>query len=95
VFVVDRIPEPPGLSDHADHHADRQALITEIRRLPNRQRAAVALRYWDDLTDAQIAEQLGCREATVRGYIWRALRSLRLSLDESGAPAPLTPRLEN
>jgi len=95
VFVVDRVPEPPELSDPSDHHADRQALIAEIRRLPNRQRAAVALRYWEDLTDAQIAEQLGCREATVRGYIVRALRTLRLSFDGSDASAALTPRLEN
>ena len=95
VFVVERVPEAPGLPDPADSHADRAALIAEIRRLPNRQRAAVALRYWDDLTDAQIADQLGCREVTVRGYIRRGLRTLRLGFDGADAPATAIPGVEN
>ena len=91
----ERVPESSGLPDPADRHADRAALIAEIRRLPNRQRAAVALRYWEDLTDAQIAEQLGCREATVRGYIRRGLRTLRLGFDGADASATVIPGVEN
>jgi RNA polymerase sigma factor (sigma-70 family) len=56
-------------------------LIAELRRLPNRQRAAVALRYWADLPDREIATQLGCSETSVRGYIFRALGALRVALD--------------
>ena len=95
VFVVERVPESPGLPDPADRHADRAALIAEIRRLPNRQRAAVAMRYWEDLTDAQIAAQLGCREVTVRGYIRRGLRTLRLGFEDADAAATVTPGVQN
>jgi RNA polymerase sigma-70 factor (sigma-E family) len=93
IFVVDRVPEPAAVADLADQEVDRQALIGEIRRLPSKQRAAIALRYWGDLSFAQIAEQLNCSEVSARGYIWRATRALRLTLDDSDDPsesAPLT-----
>ncbi len=60
---------------------DRAELVTRIRALPPRQRVAIALRYFHDLNDAQIAAEMGCTESTVRGYVLRALRTLRLELD--------------
>jgi len=45
--------------------------------LPLRQRAAVVLRYFCDLTDADIAELLACRPATVRSLVHRGLANLR------------------
>jgi RNA polymerase sigma-70 factor (sigma-E family) len=80
IRLTNQMPDLPPLVDHADQHADRDALIAQLRKLPNRQRAAVALRYWDDLTDAQIAAELGCSEGTVRSCIWHALRKLRAAL---------------
>jgi RNA polymerase sigma-70 factor (sigma-E family) len=68
--------------DYASTHADRQALQTQLDRLPRRQRAALALRYFAGLPDAEIAETLGCEVTTVRAYISRALSALRL---QSGA----------
>lgn len=47
-----------------------------LRRLPERQRAAVVLRYYEDLPDPEVAELLGCRPATVRSLIHRALARL-------------------
>ncbi len=47
-----------------------------LRRLPERQRAAVVLRYYEDLPDAEVAELLGCRPATVRSLLHRALARL-------------------
>ena len=38
------------------------------------------LRYYEDLTDAEIAEVLGCRQGTVRGHISRGLAALRSGL---------------
>jgi RNA polymerase sigma-70 factor (sigma-E family) len=90
VFTVARVPEPAEPVDPSDHHTDRQALLAELRRLPNRQRAAIALRYWEGLTDAEIAEQLGCRETTVRGYIWRGLRTLRVGFSDPRQADQLT-----
>ncbi len=81
IVLSDRAAEAPAAEDRTGQLDERSALIARIRKLPPRQRAAVALRYYVDLTDAQIADQLGCGESTVRGYIFRALRALRLELE--------------
>lgn len=80
VFLTASVPDTP-VTDPSDQRGDRTMLIAELRRLPKRQRAAVALRYWADLPDREIATQLGCSETSVRGYIFRALHALRVSLD--------------
>jgi RNA polymerase sigma factor (sigma-70 family) len=55
--------------------------LVEVRdvllRLPVRQRSAVVLRYFCDMADADIAEVLGCRPATVRTLVHRGLAQLR------------------
>lgn len=48
-----------------------------LAKLPARQRAAVVLRYYGDLPDADIARVLRCRPGTVRSLIHRALADLR------------------
>lgn len=58
----------------------RDALVRAVADLPARQRAAVVLRYFEDLDDAEIAGVLDCRAATVRGYLHRALKTLRVDL---------------
>lgn len=84
LLLIGRVPELPPIADESDRFGERDALIAELRRLPPRQRAALALRYFEDLPDADIARQLGCSASTVRGYIWRGLRALRVEL--SGRP---------
>ena len=44
---------------------------------PVRQRAAIVFRYYEDLPEAQIADILGCRPATVRSLVSRGLETLR------------------
>lgn len=66
--------------DHASRYAEQDALLSELRKLPRRQRAVVVLRYCEDLSDAGIAEILGCAPVTVRGYASRALATLRIEL---------------
>ena len=68
-----------GSSDHAQEHADRDALLREVARLPERQRIVITLRYLADVSDADIAEALGCKETTVRVHASRALAALRVS----------------
>ncbi|QFU94548.1 RNA polymerase sigma-E factor [Amycolatopsis sp. YIM 10] len=63
--------------DPAGDYDDRDAMLAGIAALPARQRAAVVLRYYEDCSDAEIAELLGCREGTVRSHISRALTTLR------------------
>jgi RNA polymerase sigma factor (sigma-70 family) len=56
--------------------------------LPARQRAVLVLRYFNDLTEAQVADVLGCSPGTVKSSSSRGLARLREVLQ----PVPLTPR---
>ncbi|WP_329089481.1 MULTISPECIES: SigE family RNA polymerase sigma factor [unclassified Streptosporangium] len=55
----------------------RHALMDALRDLPPRQRAVVVLRYWEDLSEAQTAEILGCSTGTVKSQAFKALAKLR------------------
>jgi RNA polymerase sigma-70 factor (sigma-E family) len=70
-------------ADHADETVERDRIWSLLSRLPRRQRAAVVLRYYEDLPDAEIAEALGCAVGTVRSSISRALATLRAELVEA------------
>lgn len=67
-------------ADHAAAVGERDEMWTRLARLPRQQRAALVLRYYEGLPDAEIAETLGCAVGTVRGYISRALSTLRSEL---------------
>lgn len=54
--------------------------LAALEVLPARGRAAIVLRYYEDLPDGEIAELLGCRPATVRSLIHRALKRLHKEL---------------
>jgi len=78
---------PPS---HEQTTADRDALLAELERLPPQQRAVLVLRFYEGLTDVEIAGVLGCRPGTVRGYSSRALSTLRIEFDERhGAEASI------
>jgi RNA polymerase sigma-70 factor (sigma-E family) len=61
----------------------RDELLEALRRLPARQRAAVVLRYWEELSVAQTARMMGCSEGTVKSATSRGLDRLRVLLGES------------
>ncbi|GAA0584849.1 SigE family RNA polymerase sigma factor [Kribbella sandramycini] len=70
----------------------RMWLWQELMQLPPRQRAAVVLRFYEDLTEPQTAEVLGCSVGTVKSQVSVALRKLRdrlgadaIPLDKAGA----------
>lgn len=81
IVLTDEVPEPQPGPDPSGRIGEIQELSLAVRRLPPKQRTAIALRYFCDLGDAQIAEHMGCRDGTVRGYVMRRLRTLRLDLD--------------
>lgn len=56
---------------------NRSELLERIACLPPRQRVAVGLRYYGELSDTEIADAMGCSAGTVRGYLSRALCTLR------------------
>lgn len=57
-------------------------LADAVAALPYRQRAVLVLRYHDDLSEAEIAEVLGCRPGTVKSLASRALASLKKGIEE-------------
>jgi len=56
------------------------ALADALARLPYRQRAALVLRYYEDLTERQTAQTLGCALGTVKSLVFRGLHTLREEL---------------
>ncbi|WP_438875007.1 SigE family RNA polymerase sigma factor [Winogradskya consettensis] len=76
-------PSVPVPSDHADRSAERDRVWSMLSGLPRRQRAALVLRYYEDLPDQEIADVLGCAVGTVRSSISRALATLRTELVEA------------
>ncbi len=60
--------------------AVRAELLSAIGRLPPRQRAVLVLRYFDDLSEAQAAEALGCSIGTVKSTASRALARLQAEM---------------
>jgi RNA polymerase sigma-70 factor (sigma-E family) len=55
-----------------------------LQRLQPRQRAAIVLRYYEDLTEAQTAEVLGCAVGTVKSLVSRGLERLRTEIPRGG-----------
>lgn len=76
-IVLADVPESRTTADSANAVAERDAVWQLLEALPDRQRAAVVLRYYHDLPDKDIAEALECRVGTVRSLISRALSALR------------------
>ncbi len=66
-------PDPPPVSGIGEIDETWEA----VRKLPARQRAVVALRYWEDQSEAQIAATLDWPAGTVKSTLHRALASLK------------------
>ena len=61
-----------------------QEMWEVLQRLQPRQRAAIVLRYYEDLTEAQTAEVLGCAVGTVKSLVSRGLDRLRAEIPRGG-----------
>ena len=70
----------PTVDDVAGAHADRDAAWALLARLPRGQRAILVVRYYEDLSDGQIAAMLGCGESTVRSQAARGIAASRAAL---------------
>lgn len=73
----------PVAPDATAQRDDRDAMMRLIATLPPRQRAVIALRFYEDLPVEQIADILGCRTVTVRTHLMRALAALQNALPAS------------
>jgi RNA polymerase sigma-70 factor (sigma-E family) len=74
-------PDAPVFGDLADAHASQDAVLQALRGLTKRERAVVVLRYFEDLSEAQIAAELEIAVGTVKSTLYRALGKLRVSPD--------------
>jgi RNA polymerase sigma-70 factor (sigma-E family) len=79
-----RVAEPPQVSvaDPVDGVGRGVDIRRALAALPPRQRAVLALRYLDDLSEARAAELLGCSVGTVKSQASKALATLRASFPD-------------
>lgn len=65
---------------HEQPLVEREATMAALARLPQRQRAAIVLRFYEDLPEDAIAAILRCRNGTVRSLVTRGVQALRVDL---------------
>jgi RNA polymerase sigma factor (sigma-70 family) len=78
-MLTDSLPELTALPDGTSQREDRAVLVQALMRLSYGQRAAVVLRYWLDMSEAETAAVLGCSVGNVNSQTARGLAKLRTS----------------
>jgi RNA polymerase sigma-70 factor (sigma-E family) len=73
---LDKQPRLEAAASERDH-GTADELWRQLQLLPQRQRTAIVLRYYEDLSDHQAAEAMGCSETAVASLVQRALGTLR------------------
>jgi RNA polymerase sigma-70 factor (sigma-E family) len=79
-YPTDDIPDL-AVADHTVSSDLQETLRRAVDRLPQRMRAAVTLRYYEDMTEAEIAEVLGVSLGTVKSTVSRAVAKLRIDAE--------------
>jgi RNA polymerase sigma-70 factor (sigma-E family) len=86
---VEQRHAPAPMPDHAsaEHSAletlERDTVIRALHQLPRRQREVLVLRYYVDLSEAQIADAIGISRGAVKSHASRGMASLRASLEHT------------
>ena len=75
-----------GLSEQVQQRADLREMVADINDLPQDQRAALVLSELGDLSQAEVAEVLGCEVSNVKGLVFRARAGLSERRDAREAP---------
>lgn len=85
-----------GGLDVATRYGEQDEAITALRQLSPRQRAVLVLRYYEDFSEAQIADALNCSTGTVKTQASRGLARLRqlLGTDRANPPGEPDPTVE-
>jgi RNA polymerase sigma-70 factor (sigma-E family) len=84
--VVDKnLQKAPPDMPSAEHGAmvllERHAVVAALRELPDRQREAIVLRYYADLSEAEIAAAMGISRGAVKSHTARGMSALRVALE--------------
>jgi RNA polymerase sigma-70 factor (sigma-E family) len=90
---TEHLPEDArGVGGHESSVAERDAVWRALQDLPPRQRAALVLRFYDDLTEVQTAAAMGCAVGTVKSQVAAGLAKLRARLgDDVELVSPIEP----
>jgi RNA polymerase sigma-70 factor (sigma-E family) len=80
-YVLQIAPDMPSAEQGAIARLERSAVIAALHSLPSRQREALVLRYYADLTEAQIASAMGISRGAVKSHTARAMTTLRGMLE--------------
>ncbi|MFC6021175.1 SigE family RNA polymerase sigma factor [Plantactinospora solaniradicis] len=80
----------PSAPDGTENVLLRELVVAALRALPHRQRAAVVLRFLEDLSVADVAAALDCSEGAVKSHTARGLARLRAALAGSGLVLPVS-----
>lgn len=75
--LSDQVPDRPERGDLSETVARRDELFRALAQLAPRTRAVLVLRYWEDLSEVETAEILGCSVGTVKSLGSRGLAQLR------------------
>ena len=81
-------PDPDPVEAVVTHDAVIAALLT----VPPRQRAAIVLRYYQDLTEAETADAMGCSVGAVKSQVAAGLKRLRKALGQTFDETPASER---
>jgi RNA polymerase sigma-70 factor (ECF subfamily) len=82
VTFTDRADDAPSLPDRLIHDERMRATDVAMRRLPGRQRAAIYLRFYEDLPYETVATVMGIPAVTARSLVFRGLKRLATALGE-------------
>jgi len=77
--------------DQLGNQLERDALWEHVRALPAKQRAVLVLRYYEGLSEGEIAELMRISRGTVKSHTSRALAALRRRLEEESTEGAMTP----
>jgi RNA polymerase sigma factor (sigma-70 family) len=64
-----------------DRHESDRIVRDAVDALPKRQRMCVVLRYYEDLSEAEMAEVLSCSEGTIKSQLAKARQNMKATLD--------------
>ena len=81
-YVPPVAPDRPGAEDDLLVAERRAAVLEALRELPGRQREVLALRYYLDLSEAEIADTLGISRGAVKSHASRAVAALRTLMED-------------
>ncbi|MEV4615098.1 SigE family RNA polymerase sigma factor [Kitasatospora sp. NPDC049258] len=82
-YVPPHEADAPSAEDHAVLNDEHRRVLVALDQLTQRQREVLVLRYWSDMSEAQIAETLGLSRGAVKSTASRALDALEKQLEKA------------